>query len=133
MMKYITVVDVKNYSLCPMIAYYNNVLHIYERVTETMELGKEIHDEGFLSHLIPKLKAVKVLRNIELTSGRLGLTGKVDYVFVTRFNEYVPADAKWSDPEFGGAQRHHKAQLAAYSILIEEVYRTVVKRAVIYY
>ncbi|MEM2195367.1 MAG: hypothetical protein QW803_13025 [Candidatus Methanomethylicia archaeon] len=74
MMKYITVVDVKNYSLCPMIAYYNNVLHIYERVTETMELGKEIHDEGFLSHLIPKLKAVKVLRNIELTSGRLGLT-----------------------------------------------------------
>jgi CRISPR-associated exonuclease Cas4 len=132
-MKYITAVDVKDYTLCPRIVYYTNVLHIRERVTEAMELGREMHDEESLKHLIPMLKVVKVLRDIEITSRKLKLTGRIDYIFITKFNEYIPADMKWSDPEHGIARKHHRAQLAAYSLLIEEAYKTVVKRAVIHY
>lgn len=98
-----------------------------------MEFGREVHDEKLLKHLIPALKTVKVLRDAEITSGKLKLTGKVDYIFVTKFNEYIPADMKWSDPEHGAVRNHHKAQLVAYGLLIEEAYRTVVKRAVIHY
>lgn len=132
-MKYITAIDVRDYAFCPMKVYYVNVLHIYERTTEAMELGREIHDEKPLAHLIPKLKAVKVLRNVELVSDRLKVVGRVDYIFVTKFNEYIPADMKWSNPEYGIAQKQHRMQIATYSLLIEEAYKTVVKRAVMYY
>jgi len=132
-MKYITAVDVRDHAFCPMKVYYVNVLHIYERTTEAMELGREIHDEKLLKHLIPTLKVVKVLRDVEITSRKLKLTGKIDYVFVTKFNEYIPADMKWSDPEYGVAQKQHRIQIAAYGLLIEDAYSVVVKRGFIHY
>ncbi|MEM1546885.1 MAG: CRISPR-associated protein Cas4 [Candidatus Methanomethylicia archaeon] len=132
-MKYITAIDVRDYAFCPMKVYYVNVLHIHERTTEAMELGREIHDEKTLTHLIPKFKAVKILRNVELVSSKLRVMGRIDYILITKFNEYIPADMKWSEPEYGLAQKQHRMQMATYSLLIEESYKTIVKRAVIYY
>ncbi len=131
--KYISAIDITSYAYCPRLVYYKNLLHIYERTTEPMMLGKEVHDEQQITHLIPLLKVTKVLKNVELVSKRLKLSGKVDYILVTKFNEYIPVDMKWSELRHGTAQKHHKMQLTAYSLLIEEAYKTTVKRAVIYY
>ncbi|MGC9069030.1 MAG: CRISPR-associated protein Cas4 [Thermoprotei archaeon] len=131
--KYISPTDVKEYAFCPRLVYYKNVLHIYERMTEAMELGKEIHKEEPITHLIPLFKVMKILKDVELTSKQLKLTGKIDYILVTKFNEYIPVDMKYADLHHQNAQKHHKMQLVAYSLLIEEAYKTTVKRAVIYY
>jgi CRISPR-associated exonuclease Cas4 len=131
--QYISPTDVKEYAFCPRLIYYKNVLHIYERTTEPMELGKEIHEEEPIAHLVPLLKVKQILRKVELTSKQLKLTGKIDYILITKFNEYLPVDMKWADPHYQTAQKHHKMQLVAYSLLIEEAYKTTVKRAIIYY
>ncbi len=131
--QYIAPTDIREYAFCPRLVYYKNLLHIYERTTEPMMLGREVHDEQQITHLIPLLKVTKVLKNVELVSKRLKVAGKVDYILVTKFNEYIPVDMKLSEPYHGTAQKHHKMQLTAYSLLIEEAYKTIVKRAIIYY
>jgi len=131
---YITVMDVKNHALCPRITYLTHVLHLKERVTEAMEYGREVHSGAPIAPIIPRLKPARVLRNVELRDDELRLSGRVDTLVITRTNEYVPVEVKWSDPDpSGGAQRHHKVQMAAYALLINKNYNTTVKRAVIYY
>ncbi|MCX8205536.1 MAG: CRISPR-associated protein Cas4 [Candidatus Nezhaarchaeota archaeon] len=132
--EYISALDVKNYALCPRIAYFMRVLHVYEVDTEAMQYGREYHDEAIVAQLIPMLKAVKVLRRLELASERLRVTGRVDYVFVTRHGEYIPAEVKWAEPTSKGqVRRNHKLQLATYALLIEEAFNTTVKRIVVHY
>jgi len=131
---YITVVDVRDYAYCPNIVYFTKVLHIKERVTEAMEYGKEQHEKPSLAPIMPRLKPAKIMEAVELRSNKLKLVGKVDYVILTRHGEYIPVEVKWSDPEVrGGPKRHHKIQLAAYALLLEEHFKTTVKRALIYY
>jgi len=131
---YITTVEVKNYALCPLIVYYTHVLHIYEPETEAMRMGKEVHSKTPLAPLVPKLKASKILKEVQLESKKLKLRGKLDTIIITKYNEYIPVEVKWSDPTpTGKAQKHHKAQLTAYALLIEENYKITVKRAAIYY
>jgi len=131
---FITVVEVKHYAYCPKIVWFTHVLHLHEPVTEAMELGSEEHDERFITPLIKSLKAIKVLKNVELESEKLKLRGKVDYVLVTRFGEHIPIEVKWTEPARGGGpKRDHKLQLAAYALMIEELTGRPVVRAAIYY
>ena len=131
---YVTAVDVKNHALCPKITYFVHVLHLKERVTEAMEYGREVHEQAPLELITSRLKPVKVLRNLELVDRQLRLKGKVDTLVVTAAGEYVPFEVKWSDPDpSGGAQPHHKAQMAAYAMLVDRAFNTTVKRAIIYY
>ncbi len=131
---YITVVDVRDYALCPKIIYFTKVIHLRERITEAMIFGREFHEEPPLAPIIPKLKPKQILKNLQLISHKLRLIGKADYIIITKHGEYIPVDVKWSDPEKGDKpQRHHKIQLTAYAMLIEENFKTTVKRALIYY
>jgi len=131
---YITVVEVKHYAYCPRIVYFTHALHLDERVTEAMEEGSTQHDEATIAPLIAKLKALKVLKGVELASSKLKVRGRPDYIIVTRHHEYIPVEVKWAEPTPTGQVKHdHKLQLAAYAILIEENYNTVVKRAAIHY
>ncbi|RLF09484.1 MAG: CRISPR-associated protein Cas4 [Thermoprotei archaeon] len=130
---YITVVDVRDYAYCPRVVYFTHVLHLKERITEAMQYGKEHHEDPPLAPLMPKLKPKHVIKNVELTSSKLKLMGKVDTIVVTKHGEYIPVEVKWSEPRQGKPRRQHKAQLIAYALLIEENYSTTVKRAVIYY
>jgi len=131
--QFITVVDVRDYAYCPRVVYFTKVLHLRERVTEAMEYGRERHEEPPLAPLVPKLKPVKVMRDVELTSRKLMLTGKVDLIVVTKHGEYVPVEVKWSEPQAGGPKRQHRVQLTAYALLIEDAFETTVKRAIVYY
>lgn len=132
--QYITASDVKRYAYCPKIIYFTHVLHIEERITEAMEYGKELHKEEYILPVIAKIKPVKIIKNPELVSSKLKVSGKPDFILVTRFREYIPVEVKWSEEEFKGqARKDHKLQLATYALLIDEKYSTNVKRGYIYY
>ena len=134
MTEYITANDVKRYAYCPKIIYFTHVLHLEERVTEAMEYGRELHKDEFILPIIARIKPVKVLKGVELVSDRLGVTGKPDFILITRFNEYIPVEVKWAEEVIKGrAREDHKYQLSTYALLIEERYSTTVKRGYIYY
>ncbi len=130
---FFTVVDIKRYAYCPRIVFITSVLHLEERQSEAMEMGAEEHDTSFITPLLSKLRASRVLRGLELESERLGLTGKLDYLVVTRNRELVPIEVKWSESLGGKAKWDHKVQLAAYALLVEENLGSVVKRGYVYY
>ncbi|MCS7136676.1 MAG: CRISPR-associated protein Cas4 [Nitrososphaerota archaeon] len=129
----ITVVEVKRYAYCPRIVFITHVLHHEEVLSEAMKMGLELHEENAISPLIVKLKALRVLRSLELRSEELGLVGKLDYLVVTRMKEYVPVEVKWAESSKGRVKRDHKLQLAAYALLIDENFKTSVKRGYVYY
>jgi CRISPR-associated exonuclease Cas4 len=131
--EYFTVVDIKHYAYCPMIVYFTRVLHLHERITESMLYGAESHDEAVVSSIAVKLGAQRIIRGVELTSDRLKLRGRLDYLIVTRFGELVPVEFKWSETEDGSIKRDHKLQLASYALMVEEAYGRPVKRIVVYY
>jgi CRISPR-associated exonuclease Cas4 len=130
---FISSTSIKHYAYCPKIIYFENVLHLNERKTESMEYGKEVHDEAIVATLIPKFKALKVFKEVYLESRELKFVAKVDYIVLTKFNEYIPVEVKWSSHEFGKIKFDHKIQLISISILIEKCYKTIVKRGVFYY
>jgi CRISPR-associated exonuclease Cas4 len=129
----ITVVELKRYAYCPRIVFITHVLHLDEVVSEAMEAGLEQHDEAVITPLIAKLKALRVLRSVELRSERLKISGKPDYLVITRNREYVPVEVKWASSDKGRGRWDHKLQLTAYALLIEENFKTSVKRGYIYY
>ena len=124
--------DVKRFAYCPKIIYISRVLHLEERTTDYMEFGKEKHNKSIIAPLLASLKVKKVLENVEMESRGLKVRGKVDYVLITRFNEYVPAEIKWAEA-FRSIKRDHALQIATYALLIEENFNTVVKRGAVYY
>lgn len=131
--EYITVVEVKRYAYCPKIIFITHVLHLEEAQSEAMEMGLTCHDERMITPLLALLKASKVLRDVELSSGRLGLVGKLDYLIVSRFGEYVPVEVKYAESDRGAAKWDHRLQLAAYALLVEERFAASVKRGYVYY
>lgn len=130
---YLTTVEVKRYAYCPRIVFITHVLHLEEAKTEAMQLGVEEHDASIVAPIVSRLKATKVLRNVTLVSERLGLVGRLDFLLLTRFGEYVPVEVKWSEAEGGWVKWDHKLQLTAYALLVEESFRTTVKRCFAYY
>jgi len=130
---YITAVEVKRYAYCPRIVFITHVLHYEEPMSEAMEAGLEHHDESTIAPLIARLKASRILRSVELWSGELGIAGKPDYLIVTRMGEYVPVEVKWAVSENGRIRWDHKLQLSAYALLVDENFRTTVKRGYVYY
>lgn len=131
--EYLTAVDVKHYAYCPRIVYFTHVLHLQERTTEAMLYGSESHDESVIAPVAAKLKASKVIRDLELVSDKLRLRGKLDYLIVTKFNEFIPVEVKWTEPMGEAVKRDHRLQLASYALMVEENFGRAVKRAVVYY
>jgi CRISPR-associated exonuclease Cas4 len=117
------VTDLKQYCYCPRISYYERCLPDFRPRTYKMEAGKEAHA------LERKRAARRSLRGyglengrrhfeVSLTSARLGLTGKVDEVVEVFEPEHrlIPVDYKLARR----VSRHHRLQLAAYALLLEE-------------
>ncbi|MBS7612587.1 CRISPR-associated protein Cas4 [Candidatus Bathyarchaeota archaeon] len=131
--EYLTAVDVKHYAYCPRIVYFTHVLHLQERTTEAMLYGSESHDESVIAPVAARLRASKIIRDLELVSDRLKLRGKLDYLIVTKFNELIPVEVKWTEPIGEAVKRDHRLQLASYALMVEENFGRTVKRAVVYY
>ncbi len=130
---YLTVVEVKRYAYCPRIVFITHVLHLEEVVSEAMQMGREEHSESVIAPLISRLKVSKVLRDVALVSERLKIVGKLDFLLLTRFGEYIPVEVKWAVTDREKIKWDHKLQLAAYALLVEEKLKTTVKRGYTYY
>lgn len=130
--EYITVADLKRYAWCPRIIYYTHVLHLDERITDAMEIGKEEHDESILAPVIANVKGKRVIKEPFIVNETLRIVGKPDYIIETKLGELIPVEIKYSSAE-KYVKSDHKLQLAIYALLIEEEYKKIVKRAIVYY
>ncbi|PSN83062.1 CRISPR-associated protein Cas4 [Candidatus Marsarchaeota G1 archaeon OSP_D] len=142
----VSVTAVRQYFYCKREPYYIYVVHLQEPPTETMEAGREAHLEDPFQAFLRKLNPKFMFRSPALKSDKLGIAGTPDYVFVTKFDEIVPAEVKRSPHTQGKKGLQFVAQLVAYALILEEGYvlkdgelvetqdvtKTVVKRGVIY-
>ncbi|MEM3112483.1 MAG: CRISPR-associated protein Cas4 [Candidatus Anstonellales archaeon] len=138
----LTVGDIKQYFYCPRIVYFNYFMPDFRPVTYKMEEGKlrqkeeeRLEKRRTISRfeLGPKeeIKAIKLF-NLKLNSQRLSLSGLLDMALILE-KEVIPVDFK--DGSFSKSHSvalHHKYQLMAYGLLLEEIYGKVSLRGFIH-
>ena len=133
------VTDLKQYVACPRIVYYRYCLPKVRPITGLMEEGTLRHDEE------DEREERRSLRNYGLSEGEriphlslrsteLRLTGRLDLAIATPSPEAANAEGivveyKFSEQKAGP---HFALQLAAYALLLEEVWNIPVKRGYIY-
>ncbi len=137
---WLTVTDIKQYFYCKAIPYINHILGIHEPTKEYQLQGKEAHQE--LSKLEKRrktiLKHIKTTKNttklfrIKITSHKHKLTGILDCLIINQ-NKYTPIEYKLTKTQKGKPHPHHKYQLVAYAIIIDDTYNTIVTKGYIYY
>jgi len=115
------VIDLKQYTYCPRVAYYHLVLPAVRPITYKMQSGVERHvaeedRERRRSLRTYGLGAGERSFNVPLWSPELGLSGELD-MLITTAGERIPVDYKDSDK----AGAHFRLQLMAYGRLLETV------------
>jgi len=139
------VTALSHFFFCKRDPYYVYVLHTPEPVTETMEMGKQKHEEDPFQAFLRKLEPKHFFRKPQLRSPQLGISGVPDYVFVTKHSEIIPAEVKYS-PHLARGNLKFTAQLVGYALILENNYvysddslvetsqatKTVVKRGAVY-
>ena len=132
------VTDIKQYHFCPRIIYFTKVLGMEERTTDSEEAGKEAHDEFHRKErrrtTLLGGKTLKVEQKwtaLQLRSEKLGIEGMVDMVVKTP-EGYVVVEYKTT---FIPRRVHpgHLYQAAAYAMLVEEAFKTIVRKLYVYY
>lgn len=129
----IRVADLRQLVWCARIPYYSYVLPVERKITVKMAHGDSAHIR------LEALERRRTLKRYHLTDGertfrvpvrseRLGLQGIVDLVLRTA-HEVIPVEFKMLARE---ASLHHKYQLAAYAMLIEDCWRCTVRRGFLY-
>lgn len=129
----LTVSDIKQYMYCPRIPYFHYVLPVPFTTTEKMKQGARGHenftrkDKRRTTNKY-KLKTGRKTFNKRFVSLRLGLSGVLD-LLIEAHGQYFPVEYKWS---YGEPQIHHRYQLAAYALLVEDATNTVIRDGYIY-
>jgi CRISPR-associated exonuclease Cas4 len=127
------VTDLKQFSYCQRIVFYQYVMPVEKKTTFKMEAGKQA--EG----VIDKLEQRRSLRKYRLAEGtrrfhvwlrseRLGLSGKLDLLIESPAGLF-PIDFKNTT---GRPQKNHTHQLCGYALLVEEAYQRPVELGFIY-
>ncbi|RME41514.1 MAG: CRISPR-associated protein Cas4 [Caldilineae bacterium] len=134
-----TVTDLKQFAYCRRVVFYTYCLPLVRPVTFKMERGVTAHQSASTKERRRSLRAYGLHRgerhfNVPLESPRLGLSGRVDMVIQTDenqtgANELIPVEYKNSRRAVG---RHWKEQLAAYALMLEETWKTPVRRGFVY-
>jgi len=133
----ITPTELLEYYFCPRFIYYMNVLKIpqYEDRRFKVQKGRNIHEKRMKEnpdYLWKKLQVQKRLGATQLSSERLGLNGIPDDIVILEDNSYAPVDFKWAvypDYVYPG----HRIQIAAYAMLVEEIFQQPVYNGYIFY
>ena len=137
----ISVTDIKHYFYCPRILYFEHVLHAKPQLGSQQEESRKRHEE-YVRKELRRMDAIyyssdfvgaEKMLFVPLCSSNIGLKGIVDLTIKTRSDEYIPVDYKNMVSNRGRAWTDHKYQLAAYALLIDEVFNTTVKRGFINY
>jgi len=141
----LTVTDVKQYHYCRRIAYYTYCLPVPKYLTYKVQEGARAHQrQEDLEHR-RSLRAYGLTTGerhfgVVLRSARLGLSGRLDLTIVTPSltnvtpnpgSEVIPVEFKNTTPARLGM--NHKYQLAAYALLVEEVWQRPARRGFLYF
>jgi len=125
--------DLKQWVYCPRVVYFNYVIPVERRTTYKMTAGQEQHLR------LEQLENRRTLARygleegerrfrVSLNSGRLGLSGILDLLVVSK-SGYYPVEFKDSP---GGPALNHRYQLAGYGLLVEETFRVPVRTGFLY-
>lgn len=125
--------DIKQFSYCRRIVFYQYVMPVEKKATFKMEEGKKAEA------IIDKLEQRRSLRKYRLAEGtrrfhvwlrssRLGLSGKLDLLIESPVGLF-PIDFKNTT---GRPQLNHLYQLCGYALLVEEAYQQPVTHGCIY-
>lgn len=130
----LTVTDVKQWLYCPRVVYYMRCLPRVRPTTYRMLAAGDAHADEADRERRRSLRTYGLDDgerefDVEITSTRLGLRGKIDLV-VRRRDEIIPIDYKDSP---GRAGRHFLVQLAAYGLLLEEATGLAAHRGFLYF
>lgn len=131
----LAVSDIRQHVYCPRIPFFRLGSRVPHRfVTSAMQ-------EGILEH--ERMEALEQRRglrayglsdgerafDVRVRSDRLGLGGRLDMV-ISRASEVIPVEFKNTRAALG---LHHKYQLAAYALLVEEQFGRPARRAFVYF
>lgn len=137
---YVRVVDLKHYLYCPRIVYFDRVLAVSMQRSSHHMSSLDEHErleeldkrrKGGLFYSSDLANASKRFK-VHLFSDRLKLEGVLDCLLILG-EEMIPVDYKRMKSLKGRPWLDHKVQLTAYSLLLEDVFNTVVKRGYVYY
>jgi len=137
---YISVTDIKHYLYCPRLVYFEKVMHCRPMLGSQQEASKTAHQElerrekrrKAAIFYSPELEDAEKIFRVQLESARLKLRGNLD-LLIRSGSEYIPVDYKEMASDRGKLWLDHKYQLTAYALLVEETYKTTVKRGMVNY
>jgi len=138
---FVSVTDIKQYVYCPRIVYFDRVLHATPIFGSQQEDSKELHEDYVKKELrrkdavyySPEFVGAEKLLFVSFSSSTLGLQGNVDCMIKTASGEYAPVEYKNMNSDKGRVCMQHKYQLVGYAMLIEDSFKTVVKRGFVNY
>lgn len=116
-----TITDLKQYSYCPRVVFYEQCLpHVRPR-TYKMEAGEALHEDEPKRAVRRSVQAYALdagRREFEvaITSPTLGLTGIIDEVVYGDDGQVFPVDYKLAKK----VGKNHRIQLTAYGLLLSE-------------
>lgn len=125
--------DLKQYSYCQRIVFYQYTMPVERRATFKMEHGKAIEPKVEELEHRRKLREYGLTEGtrrfqVALTSARLGLSGRLDLLISTPQGAF-PVDFK---DTVGPIRQNHRVQLCAYALLVEDVLSQTVPAGFIY-
>lgn len=135
--EYVTPSEIIEFIYCPRFTYFMKNLGIrqYEEQRFKVQVGREKHldkKSQNVKQIRKRIKGVSKEQEKYLVSKNYGLKGIVDEVYLLEDGTYAPLDykfAEYKDKEFDT----YKTQMAMYSVIIEEVYKTKVNKFFLVY
>lgn len=106
---------------------FQNQAKLKARNTYNFIKKYNLYGKNLWKKLTPKIKS-----EIKITSEKLNLVGKIDQVELHK-NLIIPIELKTGKCPSNGIWPGHKIQVAAYALLLEELYQTKVNQASIIY
>lgn len=134
---FVTPSEVIEYLFCPRFVYYMNVLKIeqHEHKRKLVNKGRDIHALKLVrnkEYLRKKIGVEDKILDVYLTSQKLKLVGRIDEVLFLEDATAAALDYKyafWEDRIY----KTLKVQQTLYSLLIEENFDKIVKKAFLVY
>lgn len=129
----LNVSDIRQYVYCPRIIYFNYVVPVPRHVTFKMQKGQTVHADFSAvekRRTLAKYRLEEGTREfrVPLKSEKLGLIGNLD-MLISGENGLYPVEFKST---FGSIGIHHKYQLVAYTMMVEEIRRRPVREGFVY-
>lgn len=128
-----TVTDLKQYTFCQRVVYYERCLPHLRPRTYKMDAGRDVHEDEKKRAVRRTLNRFDVLQgerqfDVALYSETLHLRGSIDEVILADDGRIVPVDYKLANR----VGNHQRLQLCAYALLLEERFETSISEGYLY-